>query len=97
MEAALQEMEVLVDFFAMLLQPPLDGGRVLTGLLPVPYAYRFARIEPYGFIILLALLMTGILGIVMWPFVNWFLELFAGIAGMRPALLQTVLYSLMRS
>lgn len=29
--------------------PPLDGGRVLTGLLPGPIAYKFSRIEPYGF------------------------------------------------
>lgn len=36
--------------------PPLDGGRVITGLLPHKYAYKFAQIEPYGFFILLALL-----------------------------------------
>lgn len=77
--------------------PPLDGGRVVTGLLPAPQAYRFSRIEPYGFIILLALLMTGVLGIVMWPFVNSFLGMFAGVAGMPPGSFQSVLYSLMRS
>lgn len=77
--------------------PPLDGGRVLTGLLPGPYAYRFSRIEPYGFIILLALLMTGILGMVMWPLVQAVLNMYAGIAGMEPAALQAVLVSLMRS
>ena len=42
--------------------PPLDGGRVLTGLLPGPIAYKFSRIEPYGFFILIALLVTGVLG-----------------------------------
>ena len=36
--------------------PPLDGGRVLTGLLPNKYAIPFSRIEPYGFFIVLALL-----------------------------------------
>jgi Zn-dependent protease len=77
--------------------PPLDGGRVVTGLLPSPYAYRFARIEPYGFFILLALLMTGVLGVVMWPFVNSLLTLFASVAGMQPGSFQSVLYSLMRS
>jgi len=77
--------------------PPLDGGRVVTGLLPSPYAYQFARIEPFGFFILVALLMTGVLGIVMWPFVNSFLGLFAGVAGMQPGAFQSVLYSLMRS
>ncbi len=77
--------------------PPLDGGRVLTGLLPAALAYRFSRIEPYGFIILLVLLMTGILGFVMWPFVELFLKLFAGVAGMQAPAFQAILFSLMRS
>lgn len=77
--------------------PPLDGGRVLTGLLPAPYAYRFARIEPYGFMILLALLVSGILGMVLWPPVQAVLGLYAGIAGMEPRSFQAVLLSLMRS
>lgn len=50
--------------------PPLDGGRIAVSLLPQPYAYRFARIEPYGLIILLVLLFTGILGLLVWPFVG---------------------------
>ncbi len=57
--------------------PPLDGGRVVTGLLPAPYAYQFARIEPYGFFILVALLVTGVLGIVMWPVVKLVLQMMA--------------------
>ncbi|GMQ84273.1 MAG: site-2 protease family protein [Gammaproteobacteria bacterium] len=77
--------------------PPLDGGRVLTGVLPAPYAYRFARIEPYGFFILVALLMTGVLGIVLWPLVSLFLEFLASVAGMKPGYFQIVLFALMRS
>ncbi len=77
--------------------PPLDGGRVMTGLLPSPYAYRFARIEPYGFFILVALLVTGVLGNVMWPFVSTFLNLFADVAGMQPGAFHSVLRTLMRS
>ena len=77
--------------------PPLDGGRVVTGLLPAPYAYQFARIEPYGFFILVALLMTGVLSIVMWPVVKLFLQLMASVAGMKPGYLETVLFALMRS
>jgi Zn-dependent protease len=42
----------------MLPLPPLDGGRVLTGLLPSPIAWRFARLEPYGLLILLGLLFV---------------------------------------
>lgn len=48
--------------------PPLDGGRVLAGLLPARSAYRFSRIEPYGLVILVALMATGLLGKIMfWP------------------------------
>ena len=77
--------------------PPLDGGRVVTGLLPGPYAYKFARIEPYGFFILVALLVTGVLSIVMWPVVKLFLQLMASVAGMKPGYLETILFALMRS
>ena len=41
--------------------PPLDGSRVVSGLLPGPWAWKFSRIEPYGLFILLALLISGIL------------------------------------
>jgi len=77
--------------------PPLDGGRVVTGLLPASYANQFARIEPYGFFILVALLMTGVLSIVMWPVVKLFLQLMASVAGMKPGYLETILFALMRS
>lgn len=45
--------------FNMLPLPPLDGGRVLTGLLPYAQARLVAAIEPFGFLILVALIMTG--------------------------------------
>ena len=64
--------------------PPLDGGRVLTGLLPGRYAYQFARIEPYGIFIVLALLVSGVLGFLLWPPVSLFLHLLAAVAGMDP-------------
>lgn len=47
--------------------PPLDGGRIMTSLLPHKYAYRFAQIEPYGFFILLALLFLQVLKYWMVP------------------------------
>ena len=57
--------------------PPLDGGRILVSLLPQRYAYRFARVERYGFPILLVLLFTGALSFVLWPLVSgavWMVE-----------------------
>lgn len=47
--------------------PPLDGGRVASGLLPGPLSYKFDKLEPYGFFILLGLLATGILSSIMNP------------------------------
>ena len=49
---------------------PLDGGRIVTGLLPNKLAYAFSRTEPYGMFILIALIVTGVLGRFMWPLVD---------------------------
>jgi len=52
--------------------PPLDGGRIAVSLLPNRLAWRYARLEPYGFPILLVLLFTGILGDILWPLIAGF-------------------------
>jgi Zn-dependent protease len=49
--------------------PPLDGGRIMTSLLPGRYAYKYARLEPYGFVIVLALAMLNLLKYWMIPVV----------------------------
>jgi Zn-dependent protease len=41
--------------------PPLDGSKVLANLLPPDKAFAFSRIEPYGFMILIVLIMTGVI------------------------------------
>jgi Zn-dependent protease len=50
--------------------PPLDGGRIAVGLLPNRLAYQFARIEPFGMFIIIALLVTGALGVLLRPFLQ---------------------------
>jgi Zn-dependent protease len=45
--------------------PPLDGSRILTGILPRQLAWQYNRLERYGFIILLALLYTNVLGAIL--------------------------------
>lgn len=49
--------------------PPLDGGRIMVSLLPGRLAWQFAQVERWGFLILVILLATGVLGRLMWPLV----------------------------
>jgi Zn-dependent protease len=53
--------------------PPLDGGRIAVSLLPHRAAWKFAQIEPYGFVILLVLLFTGLLDFWLIPLMRIFL------------------------
>ncbi|HWA36990.1 MAG TPA: site-2 protease family protein [Burkholderiales bacterium] len=49
---------------------PLDGGRILTSLLPNRAAWRYAKLEPWGLPLLLLLLFTNVLGLVLEPLVG---------------------------
>jgi len=51
---------VVMFAFNLFPLPPLDGGRIVVGLLPLKQAYQFSRIEPYGFFIVMALALTGV-------------------------------------
>lgn len=62
--------------------PPLDGGRVAVGLLPGPMAWQLSRVEPYGFFILLALLATNILGMIIYPPVEFVRTLVTYVVGL---------------
>ncbi len=60
--------------------PPLDGSRVISSLLPPKAAHVYEQLEAYGIWILLALLVFGILGFILWPPIqalsHWILNLF---------------------
>ena len=53
--------------------PPLDGGRILAGLLPARQSIALGKLEPWGFFIVLALVFTGIIGTLwMEPLIGFF-------------------------
>ena len=70
---ALAGVQVNLIFMALNLLPipPPDGGRILVGLLPNALAYRVARLEPFGFFIVIGLMALGVLGFFLAPFLEF--------------------------
>ncbi len=68
---AMGQVGVTINLLLMVLNllpiPPLDGSRILSAFLPGPLAYKLTRLEPYGLFIVLALVLTGLLGQIIVP------------------------------
>ncbi len=62
---------------------PLDGGRVLAALLPPRLAVIYSRLEPWGLLVVVALLVTGVLGRLVWPGVDLVRTLSIGLFGIH--------------
>ena len=61
---------------------PLDGGRVLAGILPPSLALPYMRMEKFGMMIILLLLVSGLLGKILWPLVQHFVKIIGTIFGL---------------
>jgi Zn-dependent protease len=79
----MSKVGIMINLVLMVLNllplPPLDGGRIAVSLLPMHLAVKFSQIERYGFIILIALLLTGILGKIISPMISFFAQLILSI------------------
>ena len=64
------KINLILFAFNLFPLPPLDGGRILTSVLPNRYAFRFARLEPYGFFIMIGLMMLNLLNYWMVPVIT---------------------------
>jgi Zn-dependent protease len=68
-------INVVLGVFNLIPIPPLDGSRILMGLLPNELARKYVRIERYSFIILILLIWTRALGLIIWPVIGLILRL----------------------
>jgi len=63
-------INLLLAVFNLLPIPPLDGSKILLGLLPSKWALAYLRLQPFGFIVLLVMFYSGIAGKIILPIIH---------------------------
>jgi Zn-dependent protease len=74
-------INVILPVFNLFPVPPLDGSKVVMGLLPPAWAYKFALLEQYGFFIIIILLASGVFWQILGPIASIIIALLGGGVG----------------
>ncbi len=75
-------INVILGVLNLLPIPPLDGGRIMAGLLSPRASLQYSKIEPYGFFIIIGLMVSGLLSSIIFPVINVFLVILSAVSGL---------------